>query len=48
MFLYFPNYTKQPGTYYIFLIGDNLKIRNALYVTDLTIINKVIDSFESK
>ncbi len=48
MYLYFPNYTKQPRTYYIFLIGDDLKIKNTLYDTDLTVINKVIDSFETK
>ena len=46
MYLYFPDYNKQPKKYNIFLIGDVLKIKNTEYATDLTVINKVIESYE--
>ena len=48
MYLYFPNYTKQTRTHYIFLVGDVFKINNIPYATDLTVVDTVIDSFETK
>ena len=46
MYLNFPNYSKQPKDYYIFLVGDVSKINNTPFATDLTVINKVIESYE--
>lgn len=48
MYLFFPNYSKQPKSYYIFLVGDVSKINNTPYATDLTVVDTVIDSFETK
>ena len=46
MYLYFPDYTKLPRNYCIFLIGDVFKINDTEFNTDLTVINKVIESYQ--
>ena len=46
MHLYFPNYTRDPKTYYVFLIGDVVMAEGVRYSSGTTVIDKIIDSFQ--